>query len=128
MTQKQLAEIVGTSATSILTYESTVFPKVDMLCKIADALCCTVNWLIYGDKNENCVDTNSFDSCEKGRPNGNIGERMERIEALQEALLERLCSIEVRMRNRELEDENERLKSLLDKRGCPSGECSAGGC
>lgn len=49
ITQKQLAELTGLTEAGISRYISGQrLPRIDILLKIADALSCTLDYLLYG--------------------------------------------------------------------------------
>lgn len=117
ISQKKLGEIVGTSAISIQSWEQSTMPKVDMLAKLAEALECSLDWLVYGVQDK---------VCPKGSaPVDQDGE--DSVKTMLQVINSRLQAIETRLRMKDLEAENARLRAMLEAGDYNAGERSAGG-
>lgn len=92
-------------------------PKVDMLAKLAEALECSLDWLVYGVRDSVVK--------KKSAPVDQDGE--DSVKTMLQVINSRLQAIETRLRVKDLEAENARLRALLEAGDYNAGERSAGG-
>ena len=121
LTQRDLADKIGAALTSLQRWELGYLPKGDHLIKLSEIFDCSIDTLLKEDA------ATALDAIKKSADNDRMGRIENLLTAIQDQIESRIGAIETRLRMKDLEAENARLRAMLEAGDYNAGERSAGG-